>query len=51
LKFRLHFEWEDGTKDHLDIEGDSIEELKDTTYSETLKRNPDNFWSEIVKDQ
>jgi hypothetical protein len=49
MKFRIHFEIGE-YQDYIDIEGETIEEIKEIAKSETDKRGLDevknNLWSE-----
>ncbi len=46
MVFRIHGEHKDGTKDYLDIEGDSLGEIREQAIEESKKRNWGNLWSE-----
>lgn len=46
MRFRIHFEWPDGTEDSLIITGDSIEDVRQKADAELLKRGGKNPWSE-----
>lgn len=51
LKFRIHYEIEDW-KDHIDIGGETIEDIKEIANKELEKRGLDvvknNVWSEEI---
>ena len=49
MKFRIHFEHQDGTEDSIIVEGETIEELREQAGAELTKRNGENPWSEEVE--
>lgn len=46
MLFRIHMEYDDGSKDFIDVEGDSIEEIQNQAEREVQMRNPLQYWSE-----
>lgn len=46
MKYKLFFTWDNGYKDYLIIEADTIKELREIGRREKEKRNPDCYWSE-----
>ena len=48
MKYRIHFEHQNGVEDFIDLEGDTVEEIRDKADKELLKRNAvmDSRWSE-----
>jgi len=48
MRFRIHFEWPDGTQDSVVISGDTIEEIREKAHGEVSTRNGKNPWSEEI---
>jgi len=46
MKFRIHGDCPNGGTDSIDIEADSIEEIRNKAQVETDKREWTNLWSE-----
>ncbi len=48
IKYRIHFEHLDGTPDHFDVEGQSIEDIQFLAVDGLITRNAsvDDAWSE-----
>ena len=46
MKFRIHFEWPDGTEDNIVITGETIEDIRAQAKEEVEKRGGKNPWSE-----
>ena len=46
IKVRIHFTLPDNSEDSLDIEADTIEEIRERAAQEVSKRNATNPWSE-----
>lgn len=38
MKFEIHFEYNDGTEDSIILEGDTIEEIRESSINELEKR-------------
>ncbi len=49
MRFRIHFEWPDGTEDSILVSGSSIDELREKATAAVVLRNGKNAWSEEVK--
>lgn len=46
MVFRIHMEYDDGCVDFVDIEGNSIEEIRNQAEREVQMRDPFRYWSE-----
>lgn len=46
MKFKIHFEHQDGTEDSFVIEGETIEEIQTQAKEGVTERNGKNPWSE-----
>ena len=49
MTFRIHFEHSDGSEDHIDIQGSTIEEIREKAEYEIAKRGGLNPWSEELE--
>jgi len=51
MEFRIHYDYGGDTTDSLDVEGDTIEEIREIAKKETEQRGWDeaNCWSEEIK--
>jgi hypothetical protein len=50
MKHRMHMEFNDGTKDHVDLSGETLKEIRRKAVVEIEKRRPADWWSEKVVD-
>jgi len=50
MKFRIHFEWPDGTEDSLVLSGETIDEIREKARVEIEERSGKNTWSEEIKE-
>jgi hypothetical protein len=48
MVYRIHYELPDGSSDSVDINGESIEEIRAKAESEISKRNGANPWSQEI---
>lgn len=48
MKYRIHFEHADGTRDSMLISGSTIEDVQKKTYAELEKRNSKGLWSDKI---
>lgn len=48
MKFKVHFEYADGTEDSVILEADTIEQIREQANYEVNKRNGLNPWSEEI---
>lgn len=50
-KFRVHFEYDNGTQDDVVIQGDTIEECRKIAEQQLVKRGVENnhHWAEEIK--
>lgn len=46
MKFRIHIVLQDDSEDQIDIEGDTIEEIREQARHEVRIRNGKDAWSE-----
>lgn len=54
MKFRIHFVNNDGTEDHFDIKGETLEDIREIAGRELFARTKDigtAAWSEEIKEQ
>ena len=49
MKFRIHFELPDGSEDSIDIEAETLEEIRKKAGLEVFKRRGTNPWSEELQ--
>lgn len=49
-RFRIHWEYENGGEDSIEIEGDDIESLRLQATEAVASRNGINPWSEELRD-
>lgn len=49
MKFRIHFEHEDGCEDSVDVTGATVEEIRTQAEMELAKRGGKNPWSEELQ--
>lgn len=47
MKARLYFQHADFT-DSMEIEADTLDELREIGNKELKRRSPDDYWSEII---
>lgn len=47
MKFRIHLEYGEHT-DYIDIEEDTIEEVREQAQEVVGQRNPSHWWSEEI---
>ena len=50
MRFKIHFEWPDGTEDCVGVEGDTIEQVRERAVAEVAKRGGLDPWSEEIKE-
>jgi len=54
MKFRIHFEHNDGTEDYFDVSGETLEQVRDIANKELFKRTHNAIapvaWSEELKE-
>ncbi|WP_169871123.1 hypothetical protein [Shouchella patagoniensis] len=48
MKFRIHLDYGD-YQDHIDIEGSSIEEVREQADKCIEQRKPEHYWSEKLE--
>ncbi len=46
MLFRIHFEYADGTEDYFDVEGETVEDIRNNSNAELERRGASNPWSE-----
>jgi hypothetical protein len=50
MKYKIYFEYKDGTQDYMFISGDTIEEIRKKAHEELNKRGVKGLTSEKVED-
>lgn len=48
MRARIHFEWPNGTADSIDLDDESVENIRAQADKELAARNATNPWSEIL---
>jgi len=48
MKARIYFEYESGLRDSIVLEGE-LEEVQKQAHAEVEKRQPVNYWSQILE--
>lgn len=48
MKFRIHFEWPDGTDDSFEVSGETVDEIRDkaAAFFKTRNLSDESAWSE-----
>ena len=51
MKFKIHFEYENGMEDILCLSGGTIEEIRIELKEEMSRRNAKYLWSEKIEEE
>jgi len=55
MRFRIHFEHNDGTEDHFDVSGETLEQVRETVGKELFARTHNAIdpiaWSEELPER
>ena len=46
MKFRIHFTWPDGSQDYVDVEGETVDEVRTLADQAVSSRGGTYSWSE-----
>ena len=51
MVFRIHFEFKDGSADHIDLSGDTVDEIRERAMTELAARQIEltTAWSEQIQ--